>query len=318
MHWRDAGPDDAPNAALALSVDTRRPGLVVEASRSRRLRIVAGQRTYLWARVEEGSYGAWVLRSKSLEPIAIVDPIRTGEARARSSISEWTRWFARALERSERSPLRTGDWQLTRLRRNLSTHSSDAFAPEDNHRMPSPAFALKNALELPQCHYIDWGCSGSGEIIPLREPSPADAARVKAWRKHARENTLPPVLLWWVTGLEAYVILDGHDRLRAAQLEGVDPALITLWQPREVEVRANEELRRHFVAAYEQVFENDALSDAARKKLNTQLVDHHRERWRTVMTTSRANDGLDAVWDDEVARETQGDDEAREDMLFDG
>ena len=83
--------------------------------------------------------------------------------------------------------------------------------------MPSPAFALKNALELPQCHYIDWGCSGSGEIIPLREPSPADAARVKAWRKHARENTLPPVLLWWVTGLEAYVILDGHDR-RPAQL----------------------------------------------------------------------------------------------------
>ncbi|MFG2111901.1 hypothetical protein ACGFRB_04560 [Streptomyces sp. NPDC048718] len=56
----------------------------------------------------------------------------------------------------------------------------------------------------------------------------ADDGRVKAYRKQARDGTLPPVLMWWVSGLDCGVILDGHARLAAAIAESVEPPLLQL------------------------------------------------------------------------------------------
>jgi hypothetical protein len=58
-------------------------------------------------------------------------------------------------------------------------------------------------------------------------PDPGDS-RVKAYRKQIREGTLPPVLLWWVSGLDCHLILDGHARLAAAIAESVEPPLLQL------------------------------------------------------------------------------------------
>ncbi|GAA5017110.1 hypothetical protein [Streptomyces siamensis] len=58
-------------------------------------------------------------------------------------------------------------------------------------------------------------------------PDPGDS-RVKAYRKQAREGALPPVLLWWVSGLDCHVILDGHARLAAAIAESVELPLLHL------------------------------------------------------------------------------------------
>ncbi|GAA1899682.1 hypothetical protein GCM10009837_22870 [Streptomyces durmitorensis] len=56
----------------------------------------------------------------------------------------------------------------------------------------------------------------------------ADDPRVKAYRKQARDGTLPPVLLWWVSGLDSHLVLDGHARLAAAIAESVEPAVLEL------------------------------------------------------------------------------------------
>ncbi|MFJ4525927.1 hypothetical protein ACIP4Y_34195 [Streptomyces sp. NPDC088810] len=67
-----------------------------------------------------------------------------------------------------------------------------------------------------------------------RMPDPGDG-RVKAYRKQARDGTLPPVLLWWVSGLDCHLILDGHAQLAAAIAESVSPPLLHLHRtaPRE-------------------------------------------------------------------------------------
>ena len=39
---------------------------------------------------------------------------------------------------------------------------------------------------------------------------------------------LPPVLLWWISGLDCHVVLDGHDRLVAALSEDVEPPVLAL------------------------------------------------------------------------------------------
>lgn len=44
---------------------------------------------------------------------------------------------------------------------------------------------------------------------------------MKSWRKRAREGTLPPLLVYAVSALDMFVLLDGHDRYAAAVAEGV-------------------------------------------------------------------------------------------------
>jgi hypothetical protein len=64
--------------------------------------------------------------------------------------------------------------------------------------------------------------------VPLRAPSALDGARVKAYRKQARDGTLPPILLWWISGLCCHVLLDGHDRFAAALAEEREPSVLVL------------------------------------------------------------------------------------------
>jgi hypothetical protein len=47
-----------------------------------------------------------------------------------------------------------------------------------------------------------------------------------------RDGTLPPVLVTFVSGLDMFVLLDGHDRLRAALAEGTVPPILVLWKVR--------------------------------------------------------------------------------------
>ena len=60
----------------------------------------------------------------------------------------------------------------------------------------------------------------------------AEDDRLKYWRKRARQNQLPPVLVYELTALsDCWLILDGHLRLAAALAEGQLPPLIVIQTP---------------------------------------------------------------------------------------
>jgi len=87
--------------------------------------------------------------------------------------------------------------------------------------------SLEDLHEQREPFYFRWD-NGPHDILLTRELSPADDGRVKMWRKRAREGSLPPLLVWWCSGLFAHVLLDGHDRVHAARLENVKPDVIVL------------------------------------------------------------------------------------------
>jgi hypothetical protein len=92
--------------------------------------------------------------------------------------------------------------------------------------------------------YIDWFVhSWSWEVLPMRPLPEADSGRVTAYRKQARAGILPPLLLWWVSGFDCHLLLDGHARLAAAIAEDVEPPVLVLRRtvPRDERERGEEE-----------------------------------------------------------------------------
>jgi hypothetical protein len=135
-------------------------------------------------------------------------PLRA--AQQRSGVN-WTHQYASWLEDAPNGPLYDGRWALTRR----SYFPPGIWTTDFVQDWPN------GTLEL----YCGGGWHG---ILPLRRLSPPDAPRVKAYRKHARDGTLAPVLLWWVTFLDGWLILDGHDRAVAALAEGAQPVCVEL------------------------------------------------------------------------------------------
>ncbi|MFD3992666.1 hypothetical protein [Streptomyces sp. NPDC058583] len=219
MQRNDVTRDDGTWVGLSLDVrDRDQPGLCVF-SAGRRLLVSQRSRPVLLAVVDEHLDGVDFWRTDAYR--SFVPPLRADTARALAGSPErWAHHIARYLVDSPESPLHAGRWLLSRE------------SPLQRWRHADTSHAAYWSSMLVEGHpdgYIDWfEHSIAYEVLPLRPMPAADDSRVKAYRKQAREGTLPPVLLWWVSGLDCHLILDGHARLAAAIAESVDPPVLQL------------------------------------------------------------------------------------------
>ncbi len=132
--------------------------------------------------------------------------------------------------------LHSGSWSLRPLRvisaESAARHAISTMEWEFG-QPAAPAHSLEAVRAFPLFWTERWWeelpAQKGGAVLPLRAPSDAEDGRVKSWRKLAREGTLPPALLLYVDILEKWLVLDGHDRVHAALLEGVEPPLLGLW-----------------------------------------------------------------------------------------
>ncbi|MEU4172095.1 hypothetical protein AB0F46_35090 [Streptomyces sp. NPDC026665] len=234
MQRSDVTRDDGTWLGLSLDVrDRHRPGLCVFTAGARLL-VSQLARPVLLAVVDELLDGVDFWRTDAYR--SLVPPLRADTARALAGSPErWAHRFARYLADSPAGPLHDGRWLL----------SYDSPLRRWRHADTSHAeYWGSMLLDGHPGGYIDWFIhSGSWEVLPLRPMPDADDSRVKAYRKQAREGTLPPVLLWWVSGLDCHVILDGHARYAAAVAESVEPPLLHLHRtvPRDDLVTRTEE-----------------------------------------------------------------------------
>lgn len=211
--------DDGAWVGLSLDVQDRpRPGLCVFTA-GPRLLLSQLSRPVLLAVVDEQLQGVDFWRTDEYR--SFVPPLRADVGRALAGSPErWAHRFAQYLIGSPDSPLHEGRWLLS--------HES----PLQRWRHADTSHGEYWGSMLVGGHpegYVDWFLhSHSWEVLPLRPMPDADDSRVKAYRKQACEGTLPPVLLWWVSGLDCHLILDGHARLAAAIAESVEPPLLQL------------------------------------------------------------------------------------------
>ncbi|MEV7373896.1 hypothetical protein AB0O51_23835 [Streptomyces sp. NPDC090301] len=208
---------------IGLSLDVRdrvQPGLCVFGA-GQRLLISQGSRPVLLAVVDEHLDGVDFWRTDAYR--SLVPPLRADTARTLAGSPErWAHHLARYLDESPESPLHGGRWLLSHESRLLRWRH-----PGTSHAEYWSSMLVEGRPD----GYIDWYLhDGEFEVLPLRPMPAADDSRVKAYRKQAREGTLPPVLLWWVSGLDCHLILDGHARLAAAIAESVEPPVLELYR----------------------------------------------------------------------------------------
>ncbi|WP_309897322.1 hypothetical protein [Archangium sp.] len=237
----------------------RRPFLHVEATPRYRLRVSSGGQPLLWVRIDDWWDGCGILRGPVRGP-QVLPPLTAAEVRdvahAPGSPRWWEHWtwhVGRALERSSQPVLHAGRWCLRPLRA-VSPGEAAPYGSVPRARsgeLPDSPQSLEEVLRFETFWMEAWDSPRSpdemmvksGAVLPLRAPSPEADGRVKSWRKHARDGTLPPALLLYLDIVGKWLVLDGHDRLHAALLEGVAPPLLGLWPVFE-EVISVEPVRR--------------------------------------------------------------------------
>ncbi|MER7988924.1 hypothetical protein ABTY53_25505 [Streptomyces noursei] len=201
-----------------------RPALRWETAEGRRLVLRQGGRTVLLARQRVTHRGVHYARTGGY--VSPLPPLRVATARAvRAAAGDgadawaarWAHRFSAALRASPGGPLHEGDW---RLLPGMGPRAVDAYWTTLARHDPD------------RCHLTWFGygdpVADQRDVLPLRALAAPDVARVKAYRRQFREGVLPPVLLWAVSGLNAFVVLDGHDRLAAALAEGGRPEVLRL------------------------------------------------------------------------------------------
>ncbi|WP_327288333.1 hypothetical protein [Streptomyces sp. NBC_01198] len=219
MQRSDVTRHDGTWVGLSLDVRERRqPGLCVF-SAGQQLLVSQLSRPVLLAVVDEDLQGVDFWRTDEYR--SFVPPLRADMGRALAGSPErWAHRFAQYLIDAPDSPLHEGRWLLS------------CESPLQRWRPAGTSHAEYWSSMVVDGHpdgYLDWFFhSGSWEVLPLRPMPDTDDSRVKAYRKQAREGTLPPVLLWWVSGLDCHLILDGHARLTAAIAESLEPPLLQL------------------------------------------------------------------------------------------
>lgn len=227
-----------------------RPALHLSAAPGYRLRLSSGGQPLLWVNIDgwwdrcgflRGATGA----SLGLPRLSATE-VRQVE-HAPDSPPWWEAWMwrlGRALARPEHPMLHAGRWCLRPVpaihphkgyRYPISTMEWEFGQP------PCPPHSPDGVLRFERFWMEDWTDYGfseekgmvQGAVLPLRAPSSGEDGRVKSWRKRARDGSLPPALLLYVDLLGKWLVLDGHDRIHAALLEGTAPPLLGLWPVHE-------------------------------------------------------------------------------------
>lgn len=162
----------------------------------------------------------------------------------------------------------------------------------------SVVYSGKEALDISNPYWINWMCSGSAEILPIKKEPRDDSGRVKWWRKKAREGTLPPVLLWYLNCLDAYIIVDGHSRLLASKLENIVPEIIVAYSSVEFKYEIPESKKSGVLKSLKNRKNRRPLST---EEINEVLLETFENRpMSNPRTFSTAVPDFNKVWENEV------------------
>ncbi len=213
------------------------------------------------------------------------------------SISYWSKFFSKSLSESESTFLNEGVWKISKAK--LKRDPLEKTGRFEKWKIND----LDVTYDKEQLSYIDWGLCGNSTIIPIKKaPIPTDG-RLKWWTKKVKEGNCPPILTWYVNSLDAFVLIDGHYRLKACMNENKLPQILVLNQIIEEHFKKDDSVKEQIVRGIELRQKNQKKEQLNVKEVNNLLIHafDNRPSIRPI-TKSVGKSGFEALWVSEVLR----------------
>lgn len=234
IYWNDV--IDHKDKWSHLQIEVKKspaPSLYFLVGGNRRMILKQNNQSVFWAAIEDRCYGVWVARNfTNTKKSHFFPSIPSHIIQQASSLSNdeksqfWSRYFIKNISKAEFSFLYPGTWRISQAKLEWEYQESKVYEKWVINE-------TKIAFEQPPLVHLDWGISGNGNLVALKPKSPKDSDRVKWWRKCIQAGNCPPVLAWFITSLDAFIIIDGHDRLQAHLLENKLPEIYVIHSLKE-------------------------------------------------------------------------------------
>ncbi|MDH5728650.1 MAG: hypothetical protein OEZ58_06645 [Gammaproteobacteria bacterium] len=280
IYWKDIDESGDSWAGLAVNVQsTTKPLFHLQTGVNSRIRMSVGKTTVFWATLARDYGGVWVIKSleENRADCAPVKPITSSDIEARANLTEleslrsWACFFAVELSQNSASFLYDGLWLFSAY---IPSEKKDwSYVPIGKSRYigKSSVYGVKEAITDEEIVWIDWWFNGSNELVSIRIPN-EESGRVKWWRKKVKEKKLPPILVWYLNCLDAYIIVDGHERLLASVLENVPPPIIVVYSAEEMDVSMDKKVQERIVAALSNRDSTDKRKPMPVERINEVLI----------------------------------------------
>ena len=239
LHWKDI--TTPANKWLGIEITVNNSSIHpatfhVESCSERFFTLKYENEILLWVRQHYTHYGvALIKNNEPLHTTPIVSYIRSSEIEKRKDLTgvekfkSWSKFFIQSLNRKDNHFFTEGKWLIAPFSGNAYNQFYWEYDATEEMNKSEIDRSIFDALNQDTFQYLSWFNTPhqAVEYIGLKHVDD-NVGRLKWWRKKAREGALPPILLYYVSGLDGYVVIDGHYRLRAAQLENILPDVLVL------------------------------------------------------------------------------------------
>jgi len=235
LYWKDITTPDNKWRGIEITVEKshiQKINFHIESCSKRFFTINYENKTLLWARQHCLGYGVALIKNlQRKQETPIISHIHSSDIEERKELQgsekfkSWSKYFIQSLNRIDNHFFTHGKWLITVF----ASSNWDYYGTEERNKS-SFHKEIFNALKNNTFQYISWVYTPNDKDMLFTSLNIIDEhdGRLKWWRKKAKEKTLPPILVYFVSGLDSYIILDGHYRLKAAQLENIEPDIILL------------------------------------------------------------------------------------------
>ena len=293
-YWKDIVTASNQWIGLELFVENHpRSTFHIESGGESRFKIMMGDFPLIWGTLEKEHYGVWLLRNPiewtrnqmPISPITSFEVEKTKGFSPTESMKYWTRFFAKSLSKEESTFLYTGKWKL--IPKSFSINS----------------LSLHQLLNYQEIDYLDWQLSGHGGLVVLKKEMPKKHGRLKWWRKQIKVGNRIPILAWYIGCLDAYLIIDGHLRLQAYQLEDIKPPVLTICSIYEIPIPADKEVQKRVWESLQKRSENPRKTPLNQDEVNNVLIQvYGNQSFQREFTKSQYQHNFEEKWLAEVKK----------------
>ena len=300
----------SPNS-LALHIDRQTQGrLKLHTPDGISLSLTYQDEPVFWSFFSHDLYDVYLVRSyaeswQAYQPVGYIGS-RVNEHIARQPAAEqgllWNKYFIEQLAAHDTGLLGIGEWhfnyrpaQTLPQRWGECRHDTTVVQPETDENYAQWLFSGSRFDALDNNFYIQ-----AERFITLKNHH-AEDGRLKYWRKRARQNQLPPVLVYELPALSnRQLILDGHLRLAAALTEGQLPPIIAIQATTDRHSRQTAAERETAKAAalsqYEKIAQQTNNNPQALNAVSQHIVHAFDTRPYLLHTTRAAADIAPKTW----------------------